>query len=133
MLYCQFWQSKLANNDDIQFPDKLYEAIAGITAEFSFAYIQEAFVAALLKIAREQPTVVPNASRRKEGKGLSREFAVQTKDPSEDWFRDARDFLEEGQDDDDLAHLVLWVEIKKQVKILRDALGDSEESGPRTD
>ena len=49
--YCQYWQSKLASNDSVPFPDKLCPAIAGITNGFSFAYIQEAFVASLLTIA----------------------------------------------------------------------------------
>jgi transitional endoplasmic reticulum ATPase len=49
--YASFWQSKLRDNDDIEFPDVLCRAIAGITDDFSFAYMQEAFVASLLAIA----------------------------------------------------------------------------------
>ncbi|KAK0613708.1 hypothetical protein B0T14DRAFT_499135 [Immersiella caudata] len=49
--YCMFWQSKLADNNTIEFPDQLCEAIADITHDFSFTYIQEAFVASLLVIA----------------------------------------------------------------------------------
>ncbi|KAJ2971269.1 hypothetical protein NUW58_g9464 [Xylaria curta] len=50
--YCKFWQKKLSDNKDIEFPDELCDAIAEITDKFSFAYMQEAFVAALLAIAR---------------------------------------------------------------------------------
>ncbi|KAL9095847.1 MAG: hypothetical protein Q9165_001844 [Trypethelium subeluteriae] len=49
--YCHYWQGKLADNPEIEFPDKLCTAIAKITDKFSFAYMQEAFVAALLAIA----------------------------------------------------------------------------------
>jgi hypothetical protein len=47
--YVRFWQAKLAkNSDEVEFPDVLIEPIAEITHDFSFAYIQEAFVASLL-------------------------------------------------------------------------------------
>lgn len=49
--YCEYWRHKLLDNKDIEFPEVLDKAIASITNGFSFAYIQEAFVAALLAIA----------------------------------------------------------------------------------
>ncbi|KAG2165457.1 P-loop containing nucleoside triphosphate hydrolase protein [Aureobasidium pullulans] len=49
--YAQFWQGKLKENKDIEFPDKLCEAVSSITDGFSFAYMQEAFVASLLALA----------------------------------------------------------------------------------
>ncbi|KAI9708834.1 MAG: hypothetical protein M1820_003790 [Bogoriella megaspora] len=52
--YCYYWQGKLSDNDEIDFPDELCTAIAKITDKFSFAYMQEAFVAALLAIATER-------------------------------------------------------------------------------
>ena len=51
--YCEYWRHKLADNKDIEYPHELVGAIANITEGFSFAYIQEAFVASLLQIARE--------------------------------------------------------------------------------
>ena len=50
-LYCEYWRHKLANKPSIKFPKKLCPAIAGITQDFSFAYLKEAFVATLLVIA----------------------------------------------------------------------------------
>lgn len=50
-LYCEYWRDKLKSKPSIKFPRKLCPAIASITAEFSFAYLQEAFVATLLAIA----------------------------------------------------------------------------------
>lgn len=93
MQYCHFWQSKLSDNKDIDFPDELCNAIARITDKFSFAYIQEAFVAALLAIATAE-------------KG--------------DIEYDGGDKLEE---------YVLWREMKKQVKILRDEIEGEKEGG----
>ena len=51
VLYCEYWRSKLASKPSIKFPKKLCPAIAGITQDFSFAYLKEAFVATLLTIA----------------------------------------------------------------------------------
>lgn len=49
--YAQYWQGKLKDNNDVVFPDRLCAAVARITKGFSFAYMQEAFVATLLAIA----------------------------------------------------------------------------------
>ncbi|CAD0084104.1 unnamed protein product [Aureobasidium vineae] len=51
VMYAHFWQGKLKDNKDIEFPDKLCEAVSSITDGFSFAYMQEAFVASLLALA----------------------------------------------------------------------------------
>lgn len=103
--YCQLWQKKLADNDDVKFPDKLVGPIAGLMDGFSFAYMQEAFVSTLLKIANDE-----------EG---------SNKD-DEHW--DMVDNLEalkvgeqdKGKDDEDgLDKYVLWREIKIQVANLK--------------
>ncbi|KAK1948718.1 P-loop containing nucleoside triphosphate hydrolase protein, partial [Colletotrichum sublineola] len=99
--YCHFWQKKLQTNREIDFPDKLCEAIAKITDKFSFAYIQEAFVAALLAIAR----------RSEQGKRDSVQALTEQLD--DDWLG-----VVDASDDEDLKKLVLWVEIKKQIEIL---------------
>lgn len=51
MEYCRFWRRKLDDGEDVEFPEVLDKAIARITEGFSFAYMQEAFVASLLAIA----------------------------------------------------------------------------------
>ncbi|KAK3905983.1 P-loop containing nucleoside triphosphate hydrolase protein [Staphylotrichum tortipilum] len=106
--YCRFWQRKLAENKDIEFPDKLCKAIAGITDGFSFAYIQEAFVAALIAIARGSD------------EAWARWVAAED-EAADDWVRVAG-----PEDDENLDGLVLWTEIKKQVAILREGM---EEKG----
>ncbi|KAI1815905.1 ATPase [Poronia punctata] len=110
--YCKFWQKKLADNQDIEFPDKLCHAIADITDKFSFAYMQEAFVAALLAIARRS-----GGPLRSSGDRL-------TRDVGDGWL----DIC--GGDGDDLDDLVLWVEIKKQVKTLREGMEDEKNTVP---
>lgn len=52
--YSKFWQGKLADNKDIEFPDEICDELASITDGFSFAYMQEAFVAALLALAARE-------------------------------------------------------------------------------
>jgi hypothetical protein len=101
--YCHFWQAKLSDNKQISFPDKLCEAVAGITDKFSFAYIQEAFVAALLAIARDEK---PEAERI---------------DEADEWVDVG---VVDEKEDPELEKLVLWRAIKKQVAILREGLGD---------
>ncbi|KAH9906398.1 P-loop containing nucleoside triphosphate hydrolase protein [Xylariomycetidae sp. FL2044] len=122
--YCRFWQKKLADNQDVEFPDELCGAIADITDKFSFAYMQEAFVAALLAIAR-----------RADGSGVPRRPSSSnsaealTRDMGDGWL-DVCVVVEDDDDDDGdggLSELVLWVEIKKQVEILRE--GMDEEGG----
>jgi transitional endoplasmic reticulum ATPase len=51
IMYAQFWQEKLKDNKDVEFPDRMCEAVSSITDGFSFAYMQEAFVASLLALA----------------------------------------------------------------------------------
>ncbi|KAL8691639.1 MAG: hypothetical protein Q9224_004131, partial [Gallowayella concinna] len=85
--YCEFWRRKLGADNkgdegelmggsageeaEVEFPHRLCGAIAGITAGFSFAYIQEAFVASLLAIAAEE----------EEGEGGQGEAAIEGVDP----------------------------------------------------
>jgi transitional endoplasmic reticulum ATPase len=102
--YGRFWQKKLSDNKEIEFPDKLCKAVAEITDGFSFAYMQEAFVAALLALARDGVTA-----------------AVESEDDDSDWVGVCH------VGDDDLEKLPLWVEIQKQVAILRE--GMDEEKG----
>ncbi|KAK7908777.1 ATPase [Apiospora marii] len=112
--YCRFWQGKLAGNAEIEFPDALCGAIADITDEFSFAYIQEAFVAALLAIAQR--------AKKEEKKGVrlfgGGDGQLMIREIEDDWVS----VVDGGGDE--LEDLVLWVEIKKQIKILREGMED---------
>lgn len=96
ILYCSYWRSKLVKrNVKIEFPKKLCPAIASITDEFSFAYLQEAFVATLLIIAGNRSELVDGSGG---GNG---------------------DGHDDDDDDDGLNKYELWREMKKQVKALR--------------
>ncbi|KZT53204.1 P-loop containing nucleoside triphosphate hydrolase protein [Calocera cornea HHB12733] len=50
-LYSKYWQHKLISNKKITFPDPLVDDIASRTADFSFAYLKEAFVSSLVLLA----------------------------------------------------------------------------------
>ncbi|KAI0527945.1 ATPase [Xylaria bambusicola] len=123
--YCKFWQGKLADNKDIEFPDELCEAIADITGKFSFAYMQEAFVAALLAIARRTERSTNQKSFSK--KLLKREnkygWVVCNVSDDED---DMNDSVRSSDSEDDLDSLVLWVEIKKQIATLREGMDSAK-------
>lgn len=116
--YCHFWQRKLSDSDEVEFPDKLCKAIADITDKFSFAYMQEAFVAALLAIARKSDS---NGHGVASPGGSEDEWVgVDTDDEYDGVIDDDGD----DDDDDDLDKYVLWVEMKKQVAILREGMED---------
>jgi hypothetical protein len=83
----------------IDFPEKLCPAIAGITDGFSFAYMQEAFIAALLVVARHH-----------EDSDIDRSPLPITSDNG----------------DDGLNTYEFWRVMKEQVRILRDDM-DGEE------
>jgi len=50
VLYTKYWQEKLKDNDELSFPDSLAQEVADLTEGFSFAYLKETFVSALVRI-----------------------------------------------------------------------------------
>lgn len=50
--YCEYWRHKPYDSDMVYFPAELCPVIAKMTEGFSFAYLKELFIAALLSIAR---------------------------------------------------------------------------------
>ncbi|WWC58894.1 uncharacterized protein I303_101439 [Kwoniella dejecticola CBS 10117] len=54
--YAIWWQDRLHDNKDIDFPDSLLDEFADKTDDFSFAYMKEAFVSTLLTIASRKET-----------------------------------------------------------------------------
>lgn len=90
--YCRFWRQKLKGNKNIVFPMKLCPWIADIMGDFSFAYMKEAFVAALLAIARRED---------------DDECEEDDDEPDYGNFRNIK-------------KLVLWNEIEMQIQILRE-------------
>ena len=97
-LLIRVYRSKLSKNSSLRLPTQISSAIASITEGFSFAYLQEAFVTALLSIIQTQraSSVQPNAS------GISTS--------------------------DDLASNAVWQAISKQVQTLRKEMKDSRKS-----
>jgi SpoVK/Ycf46/Vps4 family AAA+-type ATPase len=99
ILYAEYWHEKLKSNSNVEFPKKLCRPIASITDDFSFAYMQEAFVATLLELARRRT------------------------DNLVDIAEELR--LSDGEKDG-LDQYVFWRVMKKQVKILRDDMNTRE-------
>ncbi|KAL8684221.1 MAG: hypothetical protein Q9218_008374, partial [Villophora microphyllina] len=138
VLYCEFWRRKLGIEDgdeeeekeeekrdgEVEFPEVLCKAIAAITDGFSFAYIQEAFVASLLAIAA--------AAEEVDGEGKPCDDVQEPLDLKFNWEGRWEElpmggvmFLKDG--DKDLDRFVLWREIKKQVKNLREEIETGNE------
>ncbi|KAL2060798.1 hypothetical protein VTL71DRAFT_8850 [Oculimacula yallundae] len=97
--YVQFWREKLKPKSDVEFPRLLVDPIAGIMHEFSFAYMQEAFVSTLLDIAHRHD------------------------DDDEDGGHEG--VHAEGGGDGDLDKYELWTVMKEQVKMLREEMDDT--------
>lgn len=97
-MYCEYWRNKLKKKP-IEFPKKLSSAIAGITEDFSFAYLKEAFVATLLELARKH-----------------------TGD-EDDGCDDRED------DDDSLDKYEFWRIMKEQVETLRSQMSNGQHAG----
>lgn len=96
VLYCEYWHRKLKSNDDIEFPKKLCPPMAAITDGFSFAFLQECFVATLLVLARNE----------------------EEEDSHSSLLHERRPKPFDG-DNDDLEDYKLWVAFKKQAHLLR--------------
>ncbi len=80
--------------------------------------MQEAFVAALLAIARSE------GDDHDESSPSDDEYGVATVDLADEWVGVVDPV---SRDDVDLEHLKLWVEIKKQIAILREGIKDQPE------
>jgi hypothetical protein len=121
--YAKFWQGKLKDNKDLDFPDELCSAIAKITDKFSFAYMQEAFVASLLSIA----------VRGDKEENIQASQYSGPEDPMTAATRRAhfQCSLHKSEDSDaGLDKLVLWKEFQVQVKILKEEM--DEKSGEKS-
>lgn len=111
-LYCQFWRARLkAKKVEIEFPEKICPAVAIITDGFSFAYMQEAFVASLLAIAGRRSEILDEDSETPQGNKAG---------GGDDGDRDLNDYE-------------LWREIKKTVKSLRDDMDNTLEKSSAVD
>lgn len=127
--YCEFWRKKLGLQEEknteaeVEFPEILCKAIAGITGGFSFAYIQEAFVASLLAIAANQD----------EEDNIKSEEKVEAMEQNYEWEGRWNEVNINGvgrlvrDENKDLDRYELWRQMKKQVKNLRDELDAGEE------
>ncbi|KAL8792193.1 MAG: hypothetical protein Q9195_005215 [Heterodermia aff. obscurata] len=105
-LYCQYWRERLKKKKvEIEFPKKICPAVALITDGFSFAYMQEAFVATLLAIAQERSELLGDIE------------VVET--GHEDAAR--------NDDEKDLDDYELWRELKKTIKALRNDMDSTLE------
>lgn len=50
--YAGYWRNKLVKNENVEFPEELEGVVAQLTEGFSFAYLKELFVMALLSLVR---------------------------------------------------------------------------------
>ena len=99
-MYSDIWKAKLSRKSSMELPAGISAAVAGVTNGFSFAYMQEAFVSALLSIVHS--TDKTNGTEVIESKA--------------------------SVSDQTLENNVFWKAIQKQVQVLRDEMKDSKKS-----
>ncbi|KAF2429739.1 P-loop containing nucleoside triphosphate hydrolase protein [Tothia fuscella] len=134
-LYAEFWRKKLLGSDaaedfgtekKVDFPESMCKGIANITDGFSFAYIQEAFVASLLAIAaRETEDSEPYVEK----KSLVEEKSLWEENQERIIWKLHGFSLDEDDEKKEFEKLELWQEMKKQVKILREEMGGPDDGG----
>lgn len=121
--YCQYWQRKLKDNNKVKYPDLLVAPIASLMDGFSFAYMQEAFVSTLLKIANdEQGDGRPHQCEEAEDHWDVVEGLGDLEIVGHD-----KDWDDDDDDDDTLDKYLLWREIKVQIANLRKELGRGDD------
>lgn len=121
-LYCEYWQKKLKPNKAVDFPKKLCRPMAHITPGFSFAFLQECFVATMLALAR------------KDGRAVSvRPYDPESSDGLEDYeiwvaFKEQADILRKEIDGQKTKNSALsdWCRAN-----LQDAVDDGEQAGSK--
>jgi AAA+ superfamily predicted ATPase len=84
ILYSQFWRKKLVDSEMVEFPEEMCRIVAKLTEGFSFAYLKELFVIALLTFARggaeENPAQkTETTTLTKEAEGEKKDGAKQEK------------------------------------------------------
>ena len=109
--YCDYWASKLSKNKSISFPPSLSHAIASITDGFSFAYLKETFIAALLVLVAAQRAERAGVKAAKESSSQPNATPALDADV-----------------DKDLDNNQLWRVISKQVQTLRAEMEGSRKS-----
>lgn len=140
--YAEFWRKKVLDragdksvNDihgskekpSLEFPEVLCKEIARITKGFSFAYMQEAFVSTLLKIAADQKDEDLGYGSRAEMQRLSEQWELLDLEDQDEESGSVGPEKEKGghhggnKDGErkDLDKYLLWKEIKVQVEMLR--------------
>ncbi|KAF2222145.1 P-loop containing nucleoside triphosphate hydrolase protein [Elsinoe ampelina] len=127
-LYAEYWRNKVTAKDSqkvkIDFPEKLCGAMASITNEFSFAYMQEAFVATLLNIVREEadvpaPTTMPGQPSFRPGymRSAASQALYNNLNPANMYMRDPLADLEQYR---------IFRIFREQVNVLRGDMDKSE-------
>ncbi|KAK4545509.1 hypothetical protein LTR36_002859 [Oleoguttula mirabilis] len=128
--YTKYWQGKLSDNEDLEFPDKLCPAVAKITPGFSFAYLQEAMVASLLAIARERDGFAERLCMECLESHVAPGDGSTCTNDSKRPFKGLYDWVwavkQADDEDPDLDNYVLWRELKKQVRLLKEELGEEK-------
>jgi len=119
--YCHYWQTKLKDNKDLEFPDMICDAAAKITGGFSFAFIQEAFVSTLLQIARDNDNSAGNRRVDKELEEMQEQWEMLEIDDMNTLKTTSKD---KGLDD-----YLLWRKLKHQIEVLKKELSEDKGSG----
>ncbi|CZT15652.1 uncharacterized protein RCC_01489 [Ramularia collo-cygni] len=125
--YIKYWQGKLKDNKDLEFPNKICPAVAKITEDFSFAFLQEAMIASLLAIAREDNELVCVECLEQHGKSIENASCDRKiARPFKGLFEYVWSVKLMDDEDPSLNDFPLWRQLKKQIRILREEMSDEK-------
>ncbi|KAI5124956.1 hypothetical protein M0805_007383 [Coniferiporia weirii] len=74
MLYVKYWQTKLKDNDKVDFPDSLAGEVSDLTHGFSFAYLKECFVSSLVLLLSDDEEWTFDSALRSQIKELRKQL-----------------------------------------------------------
>jgi AAA+ superfamily predicted ATPase len=122
--YCQFWRQKLIDSDMVEFPEEMCAIIAKLTEGFSFAYLKELFVIALLTVARGGVQAEDEETSEEAGTATS---VVEPESKQDGQKEGKKRVMPEVDIPTHLADNVLLKALGIQVKILLDEMDNTKE------
>ncbi|OCL03024.1 P-loop containing nucleoside triphosphate hydrolase protein [Glonium stellatum] len=139
--YAAFWKKKLVKNHKIEFPTELCPIIGKLTEGFSFAYLKELFVMALLTVARGGPVPADSAEECAEisagatdaepaggnEKGEAENGKVKEADSAEKSKVPVKRTMAQVEIPEELRENVLLKVIQHQIKTLLDEMDNTKE------
>lgn len=125
--YCRFWAGKLEGNGLVQWEEGMESVVARLCEGFSFAYLKELFVIALLTIARGAHLEDESSSSGDTDKVIVEHEGAEKEEEKEEEEEVKKRTLPEVEVPEHLKDNVLLKVIKAQLKVLLEEMDNTKE------